>query len=51
VAPLSLSAGAMYPTVGVFLVTGRFAGYYSRAAPEPLLTHEAYHVATTVEAP
>jgi glutathionylspermidine synthase len=40
--------GALYPTLGAFLVNGRFAGYYSRAAPRPFLTHEAFHVATLV---
>lgn len=39
----------MYPALGAFLVNGRFAGYYSRAAVRPLLTHEAYHVGTIVE--
>lgn len=43
--------GALYPTLGVFLVNGRFAGYYSRAAPRPFLTHEAFHVATLVQDP
>jgi hypothetical protein len=38
----------MYPAVGAFVVNGRFAGYYSRVAPRPLITHEAYHVATLV---
>jgi hypothetical protein len=49
VAPLEFDAGPMYPALGAFLVNGRFAGYYSRADPRPLLTHEAYHVATLVE--
>lgn len=40
--------GPLYPTLGAFLVNGRFAGYYSRAAPRPFLTHEAFHVATVV---
>jgi hypothetical protein len=43
-------AGApLYPAIGGFLVNGRFAGYYSRAATAPFLTHEAYHVTTLVE--
>jgi glutathionylspermidine synthase len=49
VGPLSFEAGVLYPAVGAFLVNGRFAGYYSRVAPQPLITHEAYHVATLVE--
>jgi glutathionylspermidine synthase len=47
---LDFEAGPLYPAVGAFVVNGRFAGYYSRAAPRPLVTHEAYHVATLVEA-
>jgi glutathionylspermidine synthase len=50
VAPMSFEAGPLYPAIGAFLVNGRFAGYYSRAAPRPFLNHEAYHVATLVEA-
>jgi glutathionylspermidine synthase len=49
VRPLAFEAGALYPAVGAFLVNGRFAGYYSRAAAQPLITHEAYHVATLVQ--
>lgn len=48
VEPVTFEAGALYPTLGAFLVNGRFAGYYSRAAPRPFLTHEAFHVATVV---
>jgi glutathionylspermidine synthase len=50
VRPLAFAEGPLYPAVGAFLVNGRFAGYYSRAAPRPLITHEAYHVATLVQA-
>lgn len=50
VRPVEFAAGPMYPAVGAYLVNGRFAGYYSRAAPRPLITHEAYHVATLVQA-
>jgi glutathionylspermidine synthase len=50
VRPLAFEAGVLYPAVGAFLVNGRFAGYYSRVAPQPLITHEAFHVATLVEA-
>ncbi len=49
VAPLPFEAGVMYPTIGVYTVNGRFAGYYSRVAPQPFITSEAYHVATVVE--
>jgi glutathionylspermidine synthase len=48
VRPLAFETGPLYPAIGVFLVNGRFAGYYSRAAARPLITHEAYHVATLV---
>lgn len=49
VAPLQDGGPAFYPGLGVFLVNRRFAGYYSRAAHQPFITHEAYHVATIVE--
>jgi Glutathionylspermidine synthase preATP-grasp len=49
VKPLGFGAGRMYPTVGAYAVNGTFAGYYSRVAAEPFITHEAYHVATVVE--
>ncbi len=50
VAPVPFEGGAMYPALGAYVVNGRFAGYYSRVAPRPLITHEAYHVATLVRA-
>jgi glutathionylspermidine synthase len=49
VRPLDFAAGPLYPAIGAFVVNGRFAGYYSRAAPRPLITHEAMHVATLVQ--
>lgn len=48
-APTPFADGPRFAALGVYLVNGRFAGYYSRAAPSPLLTHEALHVATVVE--
>jgi glutathionylspermidine synthase len=50
VMPLDFQRGSLYPTLGAFVVNGRFAGYYSRAAARPFLTHEALHVATVVQA-
>jgi len=47
--PLEFEVGPLFPAIGAFLINGRFAGYYSRAAPRPLITHEALHVATLVE--
>jgi glutathionylspermidine synthase len=47
--PLQFEAGPLFPAIGAFLVNGRFAGYYSRAAPRPLITHEALHVPTVVQ--
>lgn len=49
--PMEFPSGPLYPAVGVYLVNGAFAGYYSRAAPRPLLTHEAFHVVTAVTDP
>ncbi|HUP47143.1 MAG TPA: glutathionylspermidine synthase family protein [Thermoanaerobaculia bacterium] len=48
VRPLLFEQGPLYPTIGAYVVNGRFAGYYSRAAARPLITHEAFHVATAV---
>lgn len=48
VRPLLFEQGPLYPTIGAYVVNGRFAGYYSRAATRPLITHEAFHVATAV---
>jgi glutathionylspermidine synthase len=48
--PLDFEGGPLYPAIGAFIVNGRFAGYYSRAAAHPVTTHEAAHVATLIEA-
>ncbi len=50
VRPVSFQSGPLYPALGAFVVNGRFAGYYSRAAVRPFLTHEAFHVPTVVQA-
>lgn len=50
VQPLAFASGLMYPTIGVYTVNGRFAGYYSRVAHSPFITHEAFHVTTVIEA-
>lgn len=49
VSPLSFSEGLRYPAIGAFLINGRFAGYYSRIAAEPFLTHQATYVPTVVD--
>jgi glutathionylspermidine synthase len=49
VRPLQFGVGPLYPAIGAYVVNGRFAGYYSRAAARPLITHEAFHVATLVQ--
>lgn len=51
VQPLEVDGDTWYPTVGAYAVNGRFAGYYSRVARRPFITHEAFHVATVVEVP
>jgi glutathionylspermidine synthase len=38
-----------YPALGVYMVNGNFAGYYSRGAEQPFINHEAYHVTTLIE--
>jgi hypothetical protein len=50
VQPLRFEHGPMYPTIGAYAVNGKFAGYYSRIAAEPFINHEAYYVATVIEA-
>ncbi len=49
--PLSVpdGAGALYPALGVYLIDGAFAGYYSRADRSGFTTHEAYYAVTAVE--
>ncbi|HRQ63660.1 MAG TPA: glutathionylspermidine synthase family protein [Xanthomonadaceae bacterium] len=52
--PLSLPTArgvAQYPALGVYLVNGAFAGYYSRADEAGFTTHEAHYVVTAVENP
>ncbi|TVQ40225.1 MAG: hypothetical protein EA370_03870 [Wenzhouxiangella sp.] len=48
-APLWFSSGLAYATIGLFLVDGQFAGYYSRVSPYPLINYDSCHVATLVE--
>jgi glutathionylspermidine synthase len=50
VKPVEFGSGPLYPTIGAYLVNGRFAGYYSRVASRPFISHEAPHVATLVRA-
>ncbi|MGY6629462.1 MAG: glutathionylspermidine synthase family protein [Wenzhouxiangella sp.] len=47
--PFWFSNGMAYPTVGLFLLDGEFAGYYSRVSPYPVIDINAHHVATLVE--
>ncbi len=42
-------AGPLYPALGVYLIDGTFAGYYSRADRSGFTTHEAYYAVTAVE--
>ena len=50
VVPLEFSGGTLYPAIGAFVINGRFAGYYSRVAPDPFLTHQATYVPTVIDA-
>lgn len=47
--PFWFSSGMAYPTVGLFLLDGEFAGYYSRVSPYPVIDFNARHVTTLVE--
>lgn len=49
VAPMEFSDGPRFPAIGAFLINGRFAGYYSRIASQPFLTHQATYVPTVVD--
>ncbi|MFU8805670.1 MAG: glutathionylspermidine synthase family protein [Bradymonadaceae bacterium] len=48
-AALWTSKGLGYATVGVYLVDGRFAGYFSRIDKGPLIDYDSWHVPTLVE--
>ena len=50
-APLWTSKGMGYATVGVYLVDGQFAGYFSRIDKGPLIHYDSFHVPTLVEIP
>lgn len=47
----SAIAGAQFPALGVYLINGAFAGYYSRSDETGFTTHEAHYVVTAVESP
>jgi hypothetical protein len=47
--PMWFSNGMGYATIGLYLVDGQFAGYYSRVSPYPVINFDACHVATLVE--
>ncbi|TVR49478.1 MAG: hypothetical protein EA425_12200 [Puniceicoccaceae bacterium] len=47
---VDFASGPSFPSLGPYLVNGRFAGYYSRTAAIPFVTHNACHVPTVVEA-
>ncbi len=47
-APLWFSAGVAYPTIGVMLVNGEFAGYYSRYDYDQIISDGAKYVPTMV---
>lgn len=48
-APLWTTRGMGYATVGVYLVDGEFAGYFSRIDKGPLIDYDSFHVPTLVE--
>jgi glutathionylspermidine synthase len=39
VSPRGSSAGLLFPSVGTYMVNGKFAGYYSRSAADPFINH------------
>ncbi|HKQ61375.1 MAG TPA: glutathionylspermidine synthase family protein [Candidatus Polarisedimenticolaceae bacterium] len=48
--PWTTSTGILFPSVGVFVVDGKSAGAYGRAAARPLIDRDAADVAVLVEA-
>ena len=49
--PVCDTTRRLFPALGVYLINGAFAGYYSRADELGLTTHEAHYVVTAVETP
>lgn len=49
IAPVRFSFANSYLCVGVFVINGRFSGYFTRASLTPLTTYEAMDVATVIE--
>ena len=47
--PVLNSTRRLFPALGVYLVDGAFAAYYSRVDEVGFTTHEAYYVVTAVE--
>ncbi len=50
-APVWTTRGMGYATVGVYLVDGAFAGYFSRIDKGPLIDYDSWHVPTLVKTP
>ena len=48
ISPLWTSRGLGYATIGVYLVDGRFAGYFSRIDKGPLIDYDSWYVPTLV---
>ncbi|MDQ1256461.1 MAG: hypothetical protein QG656_1057 [Candidatus Hydrogenedentes bacterium] len=48
-APVPDGTRRLFPALGVYLINGAFAGYYSRVDEAGYTTHEAYYVVTAVE--
>jgi hypothetical protein len=47
--PVPNGTQSLFPALGVYLIDGAFAGYYSRADEVGFTTNEAYYVVTAVE--
>jgi glutathionylspermidine synthase len=45
----STTGGPLFPVLGVYVIDGQVAGTYGRAAPRPLIDHEAFDIAVLVE--
>lgn len=47
--PWSTESGPLYPAIGVYVISGRAAGIYARAAQKPLVDSSAFDIAALVE--
>jgi glutathionylspermidine synthase len=47
--PLATPEGPQYPSLGVYVIDGNFAGFYARVAPRPLIDDRAREMVVLIE--